>query len=370
DRTKEIPTSTSETSDEIITATITNKNEQPAEHDSSTSNLTDAANFMPPPALPLKGSAPVSKNRCVNADLKNTTKKANQKSPHSGHVKLTMGNCGPQKRECPSSQSELSDCGYGTQVENQESISTSSNDDDSPQGKPQHQKPPCSSKARNKHRIVLTAIDKKELRRKKLVKRSKSSLINMKGLVQHTPTDEDISNLLKEFTVDFLLKGYGYLVEDLYSQLLTNLKIPIDSSHFFWLVTYFLKFAAQLELDMEHINTILTFDVISYLTYEGVMLCEQLELNSRQEGIKPAPPLTGSYMRRNAFGVVTAIRNFCKQIETTRKSHICKVMKIVHGLRILQVQISSTEDLRNLFVLPLVAFNAQLNTKPDVGAIG
>lgn len=47
--------------------------------------------------------------------------------------------------------------------------------------------------------------------------------INMKGLVQHTPTDEDISNLLKEFTVDFLLKGYGYLVEELHSQLLTNL---------------------------------------------------------------------------------------------------------------------------------------------------
>lgn len=44
----------------------------------------------------------------------------------------------------------------------------------------------------------------------------------MKGLVQHTPTDEDISNLLKEFTVDFLLKGYNYLVEELHQQLLSN----------------------------------------------------------------------------------------------------------------------------------------------------
>lgn len=31
-----------------------------------------------------------------------------------------------------SASSELSDCGYGTQVENQESISTSSNEDDAP----------------------------------------------------------------------------------------------------------------------------------------------------------------------------------------------------------------------------------------------
>ncbi|XP_046805071.1 protein timeless isoform X1 [Lucilia cuprina] len=330
--------------------------EQPAEQDSNTSNLADAANFMPPPALPLKSSTSASKTRVIDTELMTATPKVCQKSPHSGHVKLTMGNCGPQKREYPSSQSELSDCGYGTQVENQESISTSSNDDDGPQGKPQHQKPPCSSKARNKHRIVLTAIDKKELRRKKLVKRSKSSLINMKGLVQHTPTDEDISNLLKEFTVDFLLKGYGYLVEELHSQLLTNLKIPIDTSHFFWLVTYFLKFAAQLELDMEHINTILTFDVISYLTYEGVMLCEQLELNSRQEGSDLKP-----YLRRMHL-LVTAIREFLQAIETYKKvTHLSDEDR--ERLRLLQLQISSTEDLRNLFVLLLRRFNPSLHTK-------
>lgn len=48
------------------------------------------------------------------------------------------------------------------------------------------------------------------------------SSINMKGLVQHMPTNYDISNLLKEFTVDFLLKGYNYLVEELHKQLLTS----------------------------------------------------------------------------------------------------------------------------------------------------
>ncbi|XP_050321701.1 protein timeless isoform X1 [Bactrocera neohumeralis] len=279
-----------------------------------------------------------------------------QKVPHSGQLNLTKGKSCPQKRECPSSQSELSDCGYGTQVENQESISTSSNDDDGPQGKPQHQKPPCNSKQRSKQRIVMAMVDKKELRRKKLVKRSKSSLINMKGLVQHTPTDEDISNLLKEFTVDFLLKGYGCLVGELHSQLLTNIKIPIDTSHFFWLVTYFLKFAAQLELDMEHINAVLTFDVISYLTYEGVSLCEQLELNSRQEGSDLKP-----YLRRMHL-VVTAIREFLQAIETYKKvTHLSEDDRL--HLRRLQTQISSTEDLRCLFVLLLRRFNPNLHTK-------
>lgn len=44
----------------------------------------------------------------------------------------------------------------------------------------------------------------------------------MKGIMHHSPTDEDISNVLKEFTVDFLLKGYGILVKQLHAQLLDN----------------------------------------------------------------------------------------------------------------------------------------------------
>ncbi|KAJ8942282.1 hypothetical protein NQ318_005600 [Aromia moschata] len=139
---------------------------------------------------------------------------------------------------CPSAQSEISDCGYVTQVENQESISTSSNDDDQPHQKPVHQKPHSFQKIRyntGKNRAA-TALETKELRRKKLVKRSKTNIINMKGLMHHLPTDEDIANILKEFTVDFLLKGYGTLVNDLHAQLLTNIHFHIDTSHFFWLV--------------------------------------------------------------------------------------------------------------------------------------
>lgn len=105
--------------------------------------------------------------------------------------------------------------------------------------------------------------------------------INMKGLMHHTPTDEDISNILKEFTVDFLLKGYGSLVQILHSQLLTNYQINIDTSHFFWLVTYFLKFATQLELDFEHVNQVLSYEIISYLTYQGVWLYEEFDITCK-----------------------------------------------------------------------------------------
>ncbi|KAH8412080.1 hypothetical protein KR222_008714 [Zaprionus bogoriensis] len=351
-----------EASGAVEPATL-NNHTQPADNVNDTTNAPQDAASEPPAATPsgllfepFKPPAPLPAARLSDNFSAVSAVKLGQKSPHAGQLQLTKGKCCPQKRECPSSQSELSDCGYGTQVENQESISTSSNDDDGPQGKPQHQKPPCNTKPRNKTRTLMSPQDKKELRRKKLVKRSKSSLINMKGLVQHTPTDDDISNLLKEFTVDFLLKGYNYLVEELHMQLMSNAKVPIDTSHFFWLVTYFLKFAAQLELDMEHIDTILTYDVLSYLTYEGVSLCEQLELNARQEGSDLKP-----YLRRMHL-VVTAIREFLQAIETYNKvTHLSEDDR--QHLRQLQLQIAATTDLRCLFVLLLRRFNPSIHSK-------
>lgn len=70
--------------------------------------------------------------------------------------------------------SETSDCGYGTQIENQESISTSSNEDELPAKKPVHQKPHNpKQRANTKVRIGLTMQDRK---RKKIVKRGKSNM--------------------------------------------------------------------------------------------------------------------------------------------------------------------------------------------------
>uniref|UniRef100_A0A0K8TSI5 Putative dna topoisomerase i-interacting protein n=1 Tax=Tabanus bromius TaxID=304241 RepID=A0A0K8TSI5_TABBR len=294
--------------------------------------------------------------------VKNVSASASHGSIPSTSTKgsLSSGKSCTQKRDCPSSQSELSDCGYGTQVENQESISTSSNEDDGPCRKPVHQKPPTTQKQRfnatNKPRQVATPQDRKEWRRKKLVKRSKSNLINMKGLVQHIPTDEDISHILKEFTVDFLLKGYGYLVQELHAQLLSDISLQMDTSHFFWLVTYFLKFAAQLELDLEHISAVLSFDIVSYLTYEGVTLCEQLELTSSQQGRDLKP-----YLRRIHL-VVTAVREFLQTLETYKKiTHLSQEDR--NHLRLLQMQISATDELRCLFILLIRRYNPIIQSR-------
>lgn len=154
----------------------------------------------------------------------------------------------------------------------------------------------------------------------------------MKCLVHHTPTEEDITIVLKEFGVDFLLKGYSLLVGDLHAKLLKSSskefllwseeEMALNARNFLWLIGYFLKFAAELQLDLDHIRSILTYNVISYLTYEGVNICELLDLSSRQEGIDLKPYL------RSLHSVVTAIREFLKAIEDLKKgNHLSNVSR-------------------------------------------
>ncbi|KAK9879710.1 hypothetical protein WA026_006770 [Henosepilachna vigintioctopunctata] len=262
-----------------------------------------------------------------------------------------------EKQECPSSTSEISDYGYVTQGENQEFVSTSSNDDDQPSQKPVHQKPHTFQKTRyNNSKKAATTLDKKELRRKKLVKRSKTNTIHMKGLMHHVPTDEDISNILKEFTVDFLLKGYGTLVQDLRYQLLNNIHIHIDTSHFFWLVTYFLKFATQLELDLEHLSPVLSYDLLSYLVFQGAWVLEELEIKNKTLYMDTKPCL------RRLHLIVTAIREFLQAVETYQK--------IIHlndedrdNLMKLQLQIADTEEIGSLFLLLLRRYNCKFQSR-------
>nr|CAD7451811.1 unnamed protein product [Timema tahoe] len=264
------------------------------------------------------------------------------KSGCSSKVNILRG----QKR-CLSS-SELSDYGYGTQVENHEFISTSSNEDECLQMRLVHQKPHIIKKSRNK--TDPGSKDKLELRRKKLVKRSRTNIVNMKALMHHVPTDEDVFHLMKEFTVDFLLKGYNCLVQELHRQLVTNQALVIDTSHFFWLITYFLKFTTQLELELEHVSGVLSYEMLSYLVYEGVFVCEQLEMFSKRQDGDMKPCLRRMHL------AVTAIREFLQAVDVYNKmTHLSQEGK--EAFVKLQLQMAATEDLRCLFVMLLHQFN-------------
>lgn len=79
----------------------------------------------------------------------------------------------------PSRCSEKSDCGYGTQLETQGSISTSSNEDDYPGFKPIHKKPASNKKRFNPASNIRSTIPASyvmDSKRKKLIKKNKSNV--------------------------------------------------------------------------------------------------------------------------------------------------------------------------------------------------
>lgn len=90
---------------------------------------------------------------------------------------MCSGPSSSAKRECMSTNSEFSDLGYVTQLENRESISTSSNEEEDQKRKPVHQKPHSQ---KHKHcvklRQIMSAQEKKEKRRKRLIKRGRTSM--------------------------------------------------------------------------------------------------------------------------------------------------------------------------------------------------
>ena len=79
----------------------------------------------------------------------------------------------------------------------------------------------------------------------------------MKLSIEKNPTEEDITELLTEFTVNFLVNGFSTLVDASRKKLLTSAsesEFEMEQSHFLWLVTYFLKFAIQVEIEVDQIG--------------------------------------------------------------------------------------------------------------------
>lgn len=108
----------------------------------------------------------------------------------------------------------------------------------------------------------------------------------------------------------------------------------VDTSYFFWLITYFLRFAAQLELDFEHVKRVLSYDVLAYLAYEGVNLCEEFELNASQDGLDLKPCFQKMHLVKNkhsspvsfvlcsifiSMKLVTAIKEFIQTLSMYKK---------------------------------------------------
>jgi len=278
----------------------------------------------------------------------------------------------PKRQEKPGHGYGSSDCGYMTghmeqsmEAESQEMVSSSSNDDDQIGGvgvgdRGKRNAPPRTNpvkpRAKNPSGTKLTLAEKKDKHRLKLLKRSKENRMRVKAMVNHIPTDKDISELLTEFTVDFLHNGYSSLVSELLEKLsLKSSDISMDKSHFLWLLTYFLKFASQLEIGLDQIGSVISFRTLSYLTYEGVELLETLELAHREQRSDINPHLRKMHL------VVVALREFIQTVGSYTEFPALSPQDIQH-LELLKLHTYLSKDVRQLVVLLLRRFNPAIQS--------
>ncbi|XP_066947937.1 protein timeless isoform X5 [Macrobrachium rosenbergii] len=231
-----------------------------------------------------------------------------------------------------------------TQENNESSNSTGSECDEGPHAKrPHHQKPHKMLSKPRPAKMLQKALQEKNSRRNKLLRRKDTSGIKAKALLHHRPKPEDIADLLKEFTIDFMLNGYSNLVQGLRLQVMLPYQIQLDKSHLLWLITYFLRFAVELDLELGQICPVLSVDVVSYLVYEGVVMQEELEI-ALQSGETDLLP----HVRRLHL-VVTALREFFISLDTClKKDH--NSIDIKHVLRIKE-ELGQLVEVRQLFVL-------------------
>ena len=171
-------------------------------------------------------------------------------------------------------------------------------------------------------------------RRQKILKLSHENMVRVKALQNHSAKDKDISELLREFTVTFLIAGYSKLVQDLLTKFMAKEqgRISMDKSHFLWLVTYFLKFACPLEIGLEEIGSVLSVETIGYIIYEGVEIVETLKLASTR-----LPRSDTSPELRRMHLVVTAIREYLQV-------GVYKVPCLPWGRKFIRGRISSCDD--------------------------
>lgn len=171
----------------------------------------------------------------------------------------------------------------------------------------------------------------------------------------HNPTEDDISNLLKDFTLNFLHNGFSDLVIDLKKLILVENPVILDKSHFLWLLTYFLRLSATLSLSFHHVRYILSADIISYLTFEGVMMCEELDLFSRMRQPHPKALLRRMHL------LVTAFREVITTMDSYSRKPIVKREKAVFEK--LRCQISEMSDVRQVFLLLIRNYSPSMHSK-------
>ncbi|CAI6359182.1 unnamed protein product [Macrosiphum euphorbiae] len=155
------------------------------------------------------------------------------------------------------------------------------------------------------------------LRRKKYIKKNVKTKLKLPCFpIQFNMPKETymISYCLQKFTVRFLQNGFNTLVNELYNLLTSSSHQRIDTSLYFWILTYFCRFCKLNNIKLELVRQIVSFKLISFIVHEGIKISEQLTIAKLQK----SPNI--HLKVRHLHLAIMAIKEVIKTIEFYRQT--------------------------------------------------
>ncbi|XP_043231160.1 protein timeless-like isoform X2 [Amphibalanus amphitrite] len=157
------------------------------------------------------------------------------------------------------------------------------------------------------------------------------------SLVTREPSQGDLDIVLVEFTIQFLLAGWGPLVK----ALMSSLPDKMDKSHLYWAIVYFMKPCTELRVSYPNIQPVLCSELLMLLTYEATRL---VAIGSSQ----PTSTLERFHSQRQLHMLTNAIREILYGMEAIRgyssDEHIAQIQNTL-------CQVGRLRQFRQLFLL-------------------
>ncbi|VVC44778.1 Timeless protein [Cinara cedri] len=189
----------------------------------------------------------------------------------------------------------------------------------------------------------------------------KNIKLNFKIIPKHTPSQECISYFLQKFTVDFLQNGFNTLVDEIYNLVTTTTHQCIDSSLYFWILTYFCRFCKLNKINLKSVRGIVSLKLISYIVQEGFKVSEQLMIAKHNKS--PAINL----LVRHLHLVIMAIKEVIKTIEFYRLTaegfpFFVEIIKDIKNSGNNSTESINTwaKDLKSIFVLLIHQYDSNI----------
>ncbi|XP_022650767.1 uncharacterized protein LOC111245968 [Varroa destructor] len=168
---------------------------------------------------------------------------------------------------------------------------------------------------------------------RKLWEHRGASSLTLRDSASDAPSEEEITHMLALFTVTFLHSAFSPLVLSLRQVYLSCKDDAGYVFHMSWLIAYFMRLAAAMELQIQHTRAVLSVDLIGLLVFEATNSLQSI--NIEESGVKQWS------LRRNYQYLVKALRELM-----ISAVHFCYNNDILH----IVVPLTQMEYLRHALV--------------------